>query len=228
MRHRPALGLLAALPLLLASAAPAADAPARGGTAATITSRTSLPKCRTCRLLEPPRATAPASCPTTRPPDPLFVPPAPYSPMPPSVVDDEFWYGTNELWTALDADGIWPMPKRNGVLFDKSFWWRQGYDWQTETTPRLRVTGRRLDAPVPAVTSSGATNGYGEFMGAFMLVMLELSAGAAGSSPVTTRAGACALWSGCAGSHSRQARAWTRQDVPECPLIDRALTELRP
>jgi hypothetical protein len=69
------------------------------------------------------------------------------------------------------------MPKRNGVLFDKSFWWRQGYDWQIETTPRLWVTGRRLDAPVPAVTSSGATNGYGEFMGAFMLVMLELSAG---------------------------------------------------
>jgi hypothetical protein len=179
MRHRPALGLIAALPLLLAScAAPAADAPARGGTAATATSRSSLPKCRTCRLLEPPRATAPASCPTTRPPDPPFVPPAPYSPTPPSVVDDQFWYGTNQLWTALNADGTWPMVKgRNGVRSDKSFWWRQGYDWRTETEPELRVTGRRLDAPAPAVTSSGAGNGYEQFMGAFMLLCLELPAG---------------------------------------------------
>jgi hypothetical protein len=178
MRHRPALGLLAALLLLLAAcAAPAADAPARGGTAATVTSRSSLPKCRTCRRLEPPRSPAPASCRTTRPPDPPFAPPAPYSPTPPSVVDDQFWYGSNELWTALDADGIWPMPKRNGALFDKSFWWRQRYDGQAETTPRLWVTGRRLDAPAPAVTSSGATNGYEDFMGAFMLVGLELPAG---------------------------------------------------
>jgi hypothetical protein len=178
MRHRPALGLIAALPVLLAScAAPAADAAAGGGTAAIATSRSSLPPCRTCRLLEPPRSPAPASCPTTRPPDPPFVPPAPYSPTPPSVVDDQFWYGTNQLWTALNTDGTWPMPKHNGVLFDKSFWWRQGYDWRTETTPALRVTGRRLDAPAPAVTSSGATNGYEQFMGAFMLVGLELPAG---------------------------------------------------
>jgi hypothetical protein len=179
MRHRPALGLLAALPLLLAAcAAPAAEAPARGGTAATATSRiASLPKCRTCRRLEPPRGPAPASCPTTRPPDPPFVPPAPYSLTPPSVVDDKFWYGTNQLWTWLNADGTWPMPKHNGVLFDKSFWWREGYDWRIETEPALRVTGRRLDAPAPAVTVSGATNGYEQYMGAFMLTGLELPTG---------------------------------------------------
>jgi hypothetical protein len=147
--------------LLAACAAPAADAPAHGGTAATATSRLpSLPKCRTCRLLEPSPAPAPASCPTTRPPDPPFVPPAPYPPTPPSVVDDQFWYGTNQLWTALNTDGTWPMPKHNGLLFDKSFWWRKGYDWRTEATPALRVTGRRLDAPAPAVSVSGATNGY--------------------------------------------------------------------
>ena len=179
MRHRPALGLIAALPLLLAScAAPAADAAAGGGTAATATSRLpSLPKCRTCRLLEPPWAPAPAFCPTTRPPDPPFVPPAPYPLTPPSVVDDQFWYGTNPLWTVLNTDGTWPMPKHNGVLFDKSFWWRQGYDWRTETEPELWVTGRRLDAPAPAVSVSGATNGYEQFMGAFMLTGIELPAG---------------------------------------------------
>jgi len=76
------------------------------------------------------------------------------------VVDDQFWYGTNQLWTALNTDGTWPMPKHNGLLFDKSFWWRKGYDWRTEATPALRVTGRRLDAPAPAVSVSGATNGY--------------------------------------------------------------------
>ncbi len=160
MRHRLALGLIAALPLLVACAAPAADAPARDGTAATATSRSSLPMCRACRLLEAPRGTAPASCPATPPPDPPFVPPAPYPPTPPSVVEDKFWYGTNRLWTWQNADGTWPMVKeRNGVRFDKSFWWRQGYDWRTETTPRLWVTGRRLDALAPAVTISDATNG---------------------------------------------------------------------
>jgi hypothetical protein len=41
----------------------------------------------------------------------------------------------------------------------------------------LRVTGRRLDAPAPAVTSAGAGIGYERFMGAFMLVGLELPAG---------------------------------------------------
>jgi hypothetical protein len=35
------------------------------------------------------------------------------------------------------------------------------------------VTGRRLDAPAPTVTSSPATNGFEPSMGAFMLVGLE-------------------------------------------------------
>jgi hypothetical protein len=51
------------------------------------------------------------------------------------------------------------------------------YDWRTETAPRLRVTGRRLDASAPAVTVSDATNGFEQSMGAFMLVGLELPAG---------------------------------------------------
>jgi hypothetical protein len=28
-------------------------------------------------------------------------------------------------------------------------WWRQGYDYRTEPKPRLKVTGKRLDAPAP-------------------------------------------------------------------------------
>jgi hypothetical protein len=162
MSHRPTLGLIAALPLLLAAcAATAAEAPPSAGAA---------------RLVATQPSEAPASCPTTRPPDPPFVPPAPYPPTPPSE-GDKVWYGTNELWTWLDADGTWEMARDEHGLFDKSFWWRQGYDWQTETTPRLQVTGRRLDAPAPAVTVSDATNGFEQSMGAFMLVGLELPAG---------------------------------------------------
>jgi hypothetical protein len=163
MRHRLTLGLLAALSLLLAACGPpAADAlvPAQAGPA--VAGRPGV---------------APASCPTTRAPEPRFVPPAPYPPRPPSVEGDKFWYGTSQLWTWLDGDGTWEMAHDEHGLFDKSFWWRQGYDWRTETTPRLWVTGRRLDAPAPAVTSSDATNGFEASMGAFMLVGLELPTG---------------------------------------------------
>jgi hypothetical protein len=162
MRHRLALGLIAALALLLAACgAPAANAPAPAPAA---------------RPLATPPSAAPASCPTTRPPDPAFVPPAPYPATPPSVEGDKVWYGTNQLWTWLNADGTWAMAHDEHGLFDKSFWWRQGYDWRTETTPTLRVTGRRLDTPATAVTVSDATNGFEESMGAFMLLGLELPA----------------------------------------------------
>jgi hypothetical protein len=89
----------------------------------------------------------------------------------------KIWYGSSELWTWLHADGTWEMARDEHGLFDKSFWWRQGYDWQTETTPALRITGRRLDAPAPTVSSLDATNGFEESMGAFMLAGLELPVG---------------------------------------------------
>ena len=163
MRHRVTLGLIAAVSLLLAACgAPTAPAPAPAPTARSV-------------AIQP--SAAAAFCPTTQPPDPPFVPPAPYPPTPPSVESGKVWYGTNELWTWLHADGTWEMARDEHGLFDKSFWWRQGYDWRTETTPALRVSGRRLDAPAPTVTSSDATNGFEESMGAFMLLGLELPAG---------------------------------------------------
>ena len=119
--------------------------------------------------------TVAAACPTTRPPDPAFAPPAPYPATPPPLYGDKFWHGTDQLWTWLDADGTWPMPGApGGVQSDKSFWWREGYDWQTETTPPLQVTARRLDAAAPPVTVSAATNGFRDDIGAFMLLGLEL------------------------------------------------------
>jgi hypothetical protein len=65
-------------------------------------------------------------------------------------------------------------PRSDGFRFDKSFRWRHGYNWQEETTPRLRVSGRPLDAPASAVTITDATNGFREDIGAFMLLGLDL------------------------------------------------------
>jgi hypothetical protein len=162
MRHRLALGLIVTSALLLAACGVPADV---------VVSRRAAPPAAT----RP--GPAPASCPATQAPGTRFVPPAPYPPRPPPAAGDKFWYGTDDLWTWLDTDGTWEMARDRHGLFDKSFWWRQGYDWRTETMPRLRVTGRRLDAPAATVTSSGATNGFEPSMGAFMLVGLELPSG---------------------------------------------------
>jgi hypothetical protein len=162
MRYRLVLGLLATSALLLAACGAPADA--------VVPRRPAPPD-----AARPGRAAA--SCPATRAPASRFVPPAPYPPRPPPVEGDKFWYGTEDLWTWLDADGTWEMARDRHGLFDKSFWWRRGYDWRTETTPRLRVTGRRLDTPAATATSSDATNGFEPSMGAFMLVGLELPSG---------------------------------------------------
>jgi hypothetical protein len=188
MRGRLSLGLLAGLSLLVAACgAPAADGPARGGGAATSDRPVGVGAAADTGDRPAPaqagsspaigRGPARAACPTTRPPDPPFVPPAPYPRRPPPLYGEMVWYGTDHLWTWLDTDGTWAMAGGpGGVQFDKSFWWRQGYDWQQETSPPLQLTGRRLDAPAPPVTSSGATNGFREDIGAFMLVGLELPA----------------------------------------------------
>ena len=45
----------------------------------------------------------PASCPVTVPRAPSFMPPSPYDSL---GFEDEFWYGSNSLWTALRQDGV--------------------------------------------------------------------------------------------------------------------------
>jgi hypothetical protein len=34
-------------------------------------------------------------------------------------------------------------------------WWRQGYDWRKEPTPKLKITGRRLDSQAPPLDVDG-------------------------------------------------------------------------
>jgi hypothetical protein len=93
----------------------------------------------------------PAFCPVTPPPDPPFVPPTPVK-----LLGGNDWFGTEALWTQSRSDGEWPTPSHMA----KFFWWRRDYDPTKEPQPNLIVTGRRLDAPAPLVTSGRATNAY--------------------------------------------------------------------
>jgi hypothetical protein len=108
------------------------------------------------------RQQIPESCPVTKPPAHPFVPPSPY---PNDTGSSEFWFGTDKLWTQLPTDGTWrglPHYRPTDTAFrQKLLWWRRGYDWRTENSPKLRVTGRRLDspaAPLEAGTSHGWTD----------------------------------------------------------------------
>jgi len=87
-----------------------------------------------------------SSCPVTKPADQHYIPPAPYAAKP-SL--DQFWFGTDKLWTALPVAGTWwglPHYTPNGPTYrEKLAFWRQGYDPQREPRPNLTVTGRRID-----------------------------------------------------------------------------------
>jgi hypothetical protein len=120
-----------------------------------------------------------ASCPVTRPSRPPFVPPKPYRDTPPPLYGG-FWYGSDHLWTLLNADGTWEMARDEDGLSDKSFWWRAGYDPRREQTPDLTLSARRLDVPGQEIAASSgkATNGWRDDadIGAFMLTGIKLPA----------------------------------------------------
>jgi len=115
----------------------------------------------------------PVTCPVTKPPDPAFVAPPPYSPAAPYA--GEFWYGTEALWTLLHTDGAWRgLPHNPDGYTQKVFWWRAGYSWTAEPEPQLSVTGRRLDAPAPPLHVSKATNAFAQDIQSAMLVGVDL------------------------------------------------------
>jgi len=108
--------------------------------------------------LVPNLAAGDESCPVTTPPNPPFVPPAPYWLNAP---EKHFWYGTNALWTSLPVEGVWHLLRRdNGGYVNKLFLWQQGYDWREEPHPDIIVTLRRLDSNMPPITSRGGTNAF--------------------------------------------------------------------
>jgi hypothetical protein len=113
----------------------------------------------------------PEKCPVTKPPEPPFVPPAPY---PRSPSGDNFWYGTESLWAALPASGVWQALPHNPTGYtQKLFWWRKGYSWTEEPEPELTVSGRRLDEAAPPLLVSKATNAYAPDIQSAMLVGVD-------------------------------------------------------
>jgi hypothetical protein len=95
------------------------------------------------------------SCPVTRPSDPPFVPPKPYSP---SVGRGEFLYGSAALWTIVYPD--WHVHSGGKLPF-----FRQGFDWRKGGRPRLTAVARRLDGEGPLVWSDLAGSGFIEGKG---------------------------------------------------------------
>jgi hypothetical protein len=110
-----------------------------------------------------------SDCPVTQPPKPAFIPPAPWPSQPPGT--DEFWFGNNDLWTALPLNGSW----RQLALGEKFWWWSEEFDVSEDTTPNLTVKARRLDGDAPAFLVSEATNGYHESFNWAMLTGAKLA-----------------------------------------------------
>ena len=170
------LSLIAVLPFVLASCTLASGD--RAGSRALMATTTPAITSSVAPVIATSAGAAaipPAACPVTQRPNPSFIPPSPYPPVPPPLYAGEFWSGTERLWTMVRADGTWRhLPYANGSYTQKVFWWRRGYDWQTDPEPNLTVTGRRLDAPAPPMRVSRATNGFRDDIGSFMLVGVDI------------------------------------------------------
>jgi hypothetical protein len=176
MRRAVPPALVVALCLALVSCAPPAS---RSRGAAAAAAGDAAPGATAAANTTARAGTGRASCPITRPAQPPFIPPKPYRATPPTLYGG-FWYGSDQLWTLLQADGLWQMAGDKDGLFDKSFWWRASFDPQREQTPNLTLSARRLDIPGPAIAASSgkATNGWrdDDDIGASMLTGIQLPA----------------------------------------------------
>jgi hypothetical protein len=99
----------------------------------------------------------PEACPVTKPPAQPFVPPRPYWTQ---HNPDQFWYGTESLWTLLAVQGTQKI--RNNVLAGeggyrtKLTYWRTGFNWRTELEQELIVIAKRIDREAPPVAAAPA------------------------------------------------------------------------
>lgn len=117
-------------------------------------------------------AVPPADCPVTTTGIPSFEAPDPFSPAAPW--DGIFWFGSENLWTALHADGVWSgLPKTPDGYTQKIMWWSVLYSLPDELQPALEVSGTRLDADAPPLRFYGATNAMADDIGEAMLTGVE-------------------------------------------------------
>lgn len=113
---------------------------------------------------------AQGDCSVTIPPTSALRAPEPWPAKYPSP--DSLWYGTNELWTALDRD------RDQG--YRKSVWWSVNFPGGgVEKRPELWVTWRRIGEGEPRlITNQGeATNAYTTKEGWFMIAGIDPSEG---------------------------------------------------
>lgn len=113
-------------------------------------------------------------CPVTQPPEEAFIPPEPFRQEP---YPGQFFYGNNDLWTAINQTW-YALPYNEGYGYvQKLFYQREGYFWLDEPEPALTVTGRKIDPDSnveQTLTASRATNGYTAEDGSFMLVGVDI------------------------------------------------------
>ena len=110
----------------------------------------------------------PKDCPVTTAGKGSFEAPEPYSAVAPW--EGIFWFGSEHLWAALPAHGVWSgLPLNPGGYTQKIMWWSDLYSLKDEPQPDLVMTGERLDAQAPQVKVLKATNAFGEDIGEAML-----------------------------------------------------------
>jgi hypothetical protein len=115
-----------------------------------------------------------SKCPITTPLDPPFTPP---EPAPHSAPRDNFWYGSDSLWTALPQNGVWAdLPHHPEGYTQKLIWGRKGYSWMEEPEPQLTVSGRRIDEHAPPLRADKASNAYAGDIGSVMMVGVDFPA----------------------------------------------------
>jgi hypothetical protein len=94
--------------------------------------------------------TRPANCRVTLPSDGIYEPPPPVGL---SKAPDQFYFGTEGLWTVLPADGTWRgsfRSKPGDFVYDNKFpWFRTRVAFSEKDGP-LTVRGKRLDGPAPS------------------------------------------------------------------------------
>lgn len=114
----------------------------------------------------------PADCPVTTAGNVSFKAPEQYSSDAPW--EGIFWFGSEELWTALHTDGVWwGLPNNPDGYTQKIMWWSKLFNVKHEQQPALIVTGRRLDAEAPPLKFYGATNASAGDIGDAMLTGVD-------------------------------------------------------
>lgn len=71
---------------------------------------------------------------------------------------DMVWYGSNALAVLLNKDGRWTGMGSDRNYGNKTWWWSESFDLETETYPKLTIRANRLDTDAPGVRISRATN----------------------------------------------------------------------